>query len=1013
MKRYLLFINYLTVALLTISLFTSNVSADDTEIIDVRDDFASTYLSNYVTTFYNSENNNFPSSEANTVIQTKDGYMWFGTYNGLVQFDGEKYNIWDTVSPTGFGSSNVRVLHEDVNGVLWIGTNDRGIVKYENGNFTIYNKESGILSNTIRDIASTDDGEIYCATPEGIFYIDTKNNDSINPISLNPTETGAQPFVIALCSDLQKNIYYILNNGDLFVYTNDGRTLNFTSEDLFYSIKTLSNGSVLVGTQNDNVYFIDFDGENFKMNIKHTHLKNITSAYQDHNGFTWVVSGDGIGFFDESLSYHNVGNLNQTGFYTDICGDYENGYWITSSNGGVVKLSESAFTNVNQLYNVDTGTVNAILKHNEQLYIGTNTGMFILDKNGRQIETDFTDTIKSRVRGIFIDSKENIWICTYSDNGVIRYNPITKETKSWLAADGLVSEKTRCMTELQNGVIAIGTGGGVTFIKDDEIITANQAFDTDAVLELPDMMILSLVCSTDGTLYMGTDGNGIYAVNKNGTIKYKEENGLSGEVILRMAVNPKSNGIWVSTSNGLCYIFDDKTVSLIEKVPQYSFLDIIQYEDELILTTSTMIIRTHADSLIYPEIPFEHTVIDKSMGLKSSINANSCNWIDSDGNLYFCCDNGINSYNLNNEKSAFIPYAGLTKIDIDGIEYTNFSDSIIIPNNATRITFDFSYLSYGLMSDATLYYILEGQDETETAIVKTIGETFDVSYTNLRGGNYTLKLKTMDSNGNIGNEITFDLKKEYHFYEHIYVWVIAAVIILILIIFTIIFTVRLKSKKHYQKQQEYRTIISQALTAISNTIDAKDAYTSGHSSRVATYSVEIARRLGMDQNFMENLYYIGLLHDVGKIAIPNEILNKPDRLTDDEYKKMKEHPRIGLEILKDITTINNLTAGAAEHHERWDGNGYYQGISGESISLEGRIIAAADAYDAMSTDRSYRKALSKQIILDEFKHWRGKQFDPKIADIVIEMIDQDYFDSININQIIGLNEQAETLLLNA
>jgi len=230
------------------------------------------------------------------------------------------------------------------------------------------------------------------------------------------------------------------------------------------------------------------------------------------------------------------------------------------------------------------------------------------------------------------------------------------------------------------------------------------------------------------------------------------------------------------------------------------------------------------------------------------------------------------------------------------------------------------------------------------------------------------------------------------------------ILVLFLVALNIVLIVLNKSKKNSLKNREYRTIISQVLCAISNAIDAKDSYTNGHSVRVAAYSAEIARRLGMKQEFIENIYFIGLLHDVGKIGTPNEILNKQDKLTDEEYKIMQKHSYLSGEILENIALIHNLTAGVSEHHERWDGNGYYQRIGGEFISLEARIIALADAYDAMSSNRSYRKALPKELILEEFKKCNGKQFDPGISEIVIDMIEHDQFDNIDVDKLIDLKK---------
>ena len=203
-----------------------------------------------------------------------------------------------------------------------------------------------------------------------------------------------------------------------------------------------------------------------------------------------------------------------------------------------------------------------------------------------------------------------------------------------------------------------------------------------------------------------------------------------------------------------------------------------------------------------------------------------------------------------------------------------------------------------------------------------------------------------------------------------------------------------------------RVIISQMLTIIKNLIDQKDSFTSGHSARVAAYTHEIARHMGMENDFLENLFYIGLLHDVGKIIVPQEIINKPAKLTFDEYEIMKRHTTVGKELLADVTFIKNIVAGASQHHEHFDGKGYGQGIAGEEIALEARIIAVADSYDAMSADRPYRKALPKEVIIEEFKRCSGTQFDPQIVPIVIDLIEQDYFATFDMQIIVNSYNRA-------
>jgi putative two-component system response regulator len=158
---------------------------------------------------------------------------------------------------------------------------------------------------------------------------------------------------------------------------------------------------------------------------------------------------------------------------------------------------------------------------------------------------------------------------------------------------------------------------------------------------------------------------------------------------------------------------------------------------------------------------------------------------------------------------------------------------------------------------------------------------------------------------------------------------------------------------------------------------------------VADYSKEIAKRYGYDEKRLEKIFMMGLLHDVGKIGVPDEVINKPGMLTDEEFACIKKHPGIGAKILDNIKEMPELAAGAKWHHERYDGKGYPQGLSGEDIPEEARMIAVADAYDAMTSNRSYRGALPQEIVRGEIEKGKGSQFDPKFADIMLKMIDDD------------------------
>ena len=181
----------------------------------------------------------------------------------------------------------------------------------------------------------------------------------------------------------------------------------------------------------------------------------------------------------------------------------------------------------------------------------------------------------------------------------------------------------------------------------------------------------------------------------------------------------------------------------------------------------------------------------------------------------------------------------------------------------------------------------------------------------------------------------------------------------------------------------------QMVQSLANAIDAKDSYTNGHSTRVARYAGMIAEKMGYSGEQLERLRYAGLLHDIGKIGIPEDIISKPDKLTDEEYAIIKTHSAIGGSILKEITEIPEISMGARWHHERYDGRGYPDHLAGEDIPELARIIGVADAYDAMTSSRSYRGRLSQEIVLGEIEKGRGSQFDPQIADVMIEIIKND------------------------
>lgn len=190
--------------------------------------------------------------------------------------------------------------------------------------------------------------------------------------------------------------------------------------------------------------------------------------------------------------------------------------------------------------------------------------------------------------------------------------------------------------------------------------------------------------------------------------------------------------------------------------------------------------------------------------------------------------------------------------------------------------------------------------------------------------------------------------------------------------------------------QKLQQAYMESIETLRYTVEAKDPYTRGHSDRVSAYSVLLGNKLGLSEDDLETLKIGGLFHDIGKIGVPDSILLKTDKLTDDEYSEIKNHPSIGAHILSNATIFKNIIPIVKHHHERYDGHGYPSKLEGENIPYLARIAAIADTFDAMTSKRTYRDALPLERVIAEFERCKGTQFDPKLTDTFLDILNNHY-----------------------
>ena len=357
--------------------------------------------------------------------------------------------------------------------------------------------------------------------------------------------------------------------------------------------------------------------------------------------------------------------------------------------------------------------------------------------------------------------------------------------------------------------------------------------------------------------------------------------------------------------------------------------------------------------------------------------------------LYLATRSGISVFSFRDIETP-LPSGIIHSVLVDGTLYEHPA-SLTLPSDTSRITIQFSSLSFADTDDSRIGYYLEGVDAGE--ILLTDQKSGSISYTNLPGGDYTFHLRIFHpENPAESHEYTLTLHKEKKLTEQPLFWVVLGIVV-IGVLTAVIVTIsqirhRTKMRRMQERQKELQAILVQSLQSFARIIDAKDPYTNGHSVRVAQYARELAKRMHMPEDEQERIYYIALLHDIGKIGIPDHILNKQGPLTAEERAVIQTHPDVGGRVLGDFSALEGIADGARYHHERYDGNGYCEQKKGTDIPLVARIIGVADSYDAMSSDRCYRPALSREKIISELKEHCGTQFDPQIVPYMLAMIEE-------------------------
>ena len=937
----------------------------------------------YVVTVYN-EQSGLPTGEANTILQTSDGYIWIGSYGGLIRYDGTNFRNYSVEGAITSGS--IRSLYEDSAGRLWIGTNDAGVVLLENGVFTEIESPADNSFLCIRDFTEDENGRIYVCSNSGIAEI---AGEKLVPCAVDEL-AGSTVYSVAV--DSYGRLWGSTSNGDCVVLDEGEFAEIFTPDRVFddgsdiYSIAADENGNIILGSNEAHVVVVELPTESLaKEDIKATvHCTGNVNAHNQiavYGGNYIFVSGiNGFIVIYPDGHTKEFSEKDKAMSVNAAVVDYENNIWLASSSYGVIRYSQGCFSAPDAGDILDGVDVNAVTFCSGSYYIGHDTGLIICDSDWNAVENELTEMFKDvRIRCIITDNSGKIWIASYSDNAAVCYNPADGAIQCFGAENGLAGDKARVAAQLSDGRIAIGMQTGLSIIEDGKV---TRSYTVEDGLENPS--VLCIYDGVNGEILVGSDGAGIYRI-KDDKIEVSGFNkGLGEGVVLRMCRNSDADGWFVSAGSSLYYWENDTFTrlsnftkgagSIFELYDKDGMLWLLQNNGVIALDKEQLLSGAETDAIHYGE----------GHGLTGTINANTWHWLNSDGELYISTRNGISIFGFEGVDNA-LPRIVVSSVSLDG-QITEKPEKIQVESKNQRITINYSALSFTDTTELRIGYRLEGFDRSETLVTDKSGS---ISYTNLPGGSYTFTVRVFNPE-NPEEQVTCSIPviKNKRLVELPVFWFAIAALLIFMGCGAVMFAARVKINGMHRRQQEYRSIIEQSLLTFAKTIDAKDPYTNGHSVRVAMYSRELAKRLDMSAEEQENIYYMALLHDIGKIGVPDNILNKPGKLTPEEMQIIQRHVDIGGEILKDFTALEGIAQGARYHHERYDGKGYSNGLKGLDIPKVARIIAVADTYDAMSSDRCYRKALPTEVIVSEFEKHTGAQFDPEIVPHILDMIDK-------------------------
>lgn len=942
----------------------------------------------YIQTVYN-KNSGLLSGEANDIKSMPNGVLWIGTYAGLYRYNGREFsyiNDWPSVK-------NVNCLYVDEEGRLWIGTNDSGVsVCIADEVVNVIDTDMGMPANSIRSMVQLANGKYFIGTSDALAVVSLASGMRVQKIIPQIV------YASCLAADQDNHVAAVTASGDLYVLEDEEIMIHIKPDEneSFTSCLFGEDGKLYVGTEAGYVqcYTLEAQRLNLQNSISCAKLGAVNRIMCTERGDFFICGEGGIGYLENGNACRYINSLGFNNSIDAVTEDYQGNLWFASSRLGIMKMCESPFTDLFAEAGIEDKVTNTICHYEGQIYVGTDDGLIVIDETRRKrVSNELTSMLNGvRIRSIQKTTDNHMWIYTYGC-GVLKVSR-DGTVKAFETKDGMLGSKFRCGIELEDGVMAVSGELGISFIKGERVIgTIGEQQG------LTNTIVLGFETLPDGSVLAATDGGGIFRI-LDGKIAghFGREDGLGSDVVLRIVKDAQNDAVFAVTSNGISYIehpAGDAQIKVFDRFPYSNNYELYDNgQGTLFVTGSAGIYVVDKQSLLNGG-EVDAVLLNHLSGLTKSLTANARNEIDDENCWYLATANGVTVLNLDRYQSKVRSYRmRLREVVVDGVSHKVENSEIVqLPQGGKRLVLRPEIINYST-KDPFVSYQMEGVDDAP--IVVRQSELSEIVYSNLPAGEHAFRIAILNDEmtGN-REEVVYRIQKDKEIYDNWWFRLYFVLELVLIIIWLTWYVTRSQlqrlmmiQKKEIELAKEQIEMGNETILAIARTVDAKDSNTSQHSTRVSEYSVLIAKKLGYSEEKQENLRRAALLHDIGKIGIPDRVLNKPGKLDDEEYEMMKSHVLIGSDILKDFTLIDDVQLGARYHHEKYDGTGYSEGLKGEEIPQMARIIGIADAFDAMTANRVYRKKLAFSTVIEELKKGSGTQFDPKLVDIMLELIEE-------------------------